>query len=160
MKQLALVALLLAGCRHSAAVVHAPIANVGERIQRPAAPPCPAVFRGQARPATPLQCDYQPVYFALDSDQLNPLTQAQLEFLARCSMGALALEGHADERGTEEYNLQLSQRRADVVSRYLAALGARVAGSVGFGESRPVAAGHEELAWEQNRRVEVRVPGP
>jgi peptidoglycan-associated lipoprotein len=70
----------------------------------------------------------------------------------------ITLEGHADERGTEEYNLQLSNRRAEAVKRYLTTLGVR-AGSLettGYGEARPAENGSNESAWAANRRVEFR----
>ena len=150
MKRIALVALLLSGCRHSAAVTT--ISVIGETVYRQPAP------QRQPRPRadTPVRCALQPVFFAFDSDQLNPLTQAQLVAISRCAFSPLALTGHADERGTEEYNLLLSQRRADVVGRYLSILGAKVTSSVGYGETRPVALGHGERAWARNRRVELQ----
>ena len=70
------------------------------------------------------------------------------------------LEGHADERGTEEYNLQLSNRRAASVRKYLADLGvgAGQLDTVGYGKNRPVSEGHDEAAWAANRRVELNRP--
>ena len=75
------------------------------------------------------------------------------------SSGAVAvIEGHADERGSEEYNLALGERRAESVRRYLSALG--VADSqmriVSYGESKPAVMGHDESAWSLNRRAEFR----
>ena len=67
------------------------------------------------------------------------------------------MEGHADERGTREYNLALGERRADAVRRVLLANG--VAASqikvVSYGEERPAALGHNEDAWALNRRAEL-----
>ena len=69
----------------------------------------------------------------------------------------ITLEGHADERGTREYNLALGERRAKAVSSMMEALG--VASSriqtVSLGEERPVALAHDEEAWQLNRRVEI-----
>ena len=70
----------------------------------------------------------------------------------------VVIEGHADERGSEEYNLALGERRAEAVRRYLEALG--VAESqlriVSYGESKPAALGSDEAAWRLNRRAEFR----
>jgi peptidoglycan-associated lipoprotein len=68
------------------------------------------------------------------------------------------IEGHADERGTEEFNMVLSQKRSASVRKYLVDLG--VAGgsldTVGYGENKPVSSGHTEEAWALNRRVEFK----
>ena len=70
---------------------------------------------------------------------------------------SLSLEGHADERGTEEYNLQLSNRRAASVKRYLATLGVNPnsMNTIGYGKNRPAVHGSNESAWAANRRVEL-----
>jgi peptidoglycan-associated lipoprotein len=67
------------------------------------------------------------------------------------------LEGHADERGTREYNLALGERRAKAVSSYLIAQGAarRQIEVISYGEEKPDNNGHSESAWAENRRVEV-----
>jgi peptidoglycan-associated lipoprotein len=71
----------------------------------------------------------------------------------------IVIEGHCDERGSEEYNLALGERRANSVKQYLANLG--IAGgtldTVSFGESKPTVQGHDESAWKWNRRAEFRV---
>ncbi len=69
----------------------------------------------------------------------------------------ITLEGHADERGTREYNLGLGERRGNAVSGALQANGG-AAGQlsvVSYGEERPAAEGHDESAWSKNRRVEI-----
>lgn len=73
--------------------------------------------------------------------------------------GTVTLEGHCDERGSEEYNLALGERRATAAKRYLVDLGvpsSRVQ-TVSFGETSPAVQGHDESAWQWNRRVEFRV---
>jgi len=68
---------------------------------------------------------------------------------------SLNVEGHADERGTEEYNLQLSNRRAASVQRYLNTLGVSSGlNTIGYGKNRPAVRGSNEEAWAANRRVE------
>ena len=67
----------------------------------------------------------------------------------------VTIEGHADERGTTEYNLALGERRATAVKSYLVALGvdpARVL-TISYGEERPADPGHDEEAYAQNRRA-------
>ncbi|HIG36721.1 MAG TPA: peptidoglycan-associated lipoprotein, partial [Oceanospirillaceae bacterium] len=70
----------------------------------------------------------------------------------------IVLEGHADERGTREYNIALGERRGNAVSRYLVVQGVSVDAIevVSFGEERPVNAGHDSASWAENRRVEIR----
>lgn len=101
------------------------------------------------------------VYFSFDSTSLTEKSREELRVIAdRMNLDAsmtVRLEGHADERGTTQYNLALSDRRASAVASYLFDLGvANVRMTrVGFGEERPMAAGHDEAAWEMNRRVDV-----
>lgn len=67
------------------------------------------------------------------------------------------VEGHADERGTREYNLALGERRANAVRAYLVAQGASRSQVevISYGEEKPATSGHSESAWAQNRRVEI-----
>jgi peptidoglycan-associated lipoprotein len=107
------------------------------------------------------ECSYDPIRFDFNEATLTPDARAKLDRLADClkrQNARVGLEGHADERGTEEYNLQLSNRRAEAVKRYLVTLG--VPGqrlqTIGYGETRPAVDGHSEDAWSANRRVEFR----
>jgi peptidoglycan-associated lipoprotein len=101
----------------------------------------------------------RPVFFDYDSAELTRESRTTLEENARWFRkypGAdLTVEGHCDERGTEEYNLALGDRRAQTASDYLVQLGipsSRLE-TVSFGEERPFAPGHNEAAWSQNRRA-------
>jgi len=71
--------------------------------------------------------------------------------------GKTVVAGHADERGSEEYNLALGQRRAERVMKYLEGLGVPRNSMVArtYGESMPAVRGHDESAWRWNRRAEV-----
>lgn len=98
------------------------------------------------------------VLFALDSHSLNGSAQAtlqkQAQWLAHFGNVSIVVEGHADERGTREYNLALGDRRANSVRDYLVSLGVspnRVA-TVSYGKERPVADCSAESCWSQNRR--------
>lgn len=98
------------------------------------------------------------VFFDFDKFDLKPDAQATLKkqaaWLQKYPNVAVTVEGHADERGTREYNLALGERRANSVKDYLSALGVartRVK-TISYGKERPVALGHDEAAWAQNRR--------
>ncbi len=101
------------------------------------------------------------VYFEYDSSLLTPDAQAIVEAHANYLMSnqgvGLVLEGHADERGTREYNLALGEDRAKSVVKFMQAMGVQVGSlrNISYGEERPVALGHDESAWGLNRRVEI-----
>lgn len=106
-------------------------------------------------------CSYEPIRFEFNEASLTADARSTLDRIADClkrESARITLEGHADERGTEEYNLQLSNRRAEAVKRYLVTLGVsgRNLETVGFGETRPAETGSSEDAWAANRRVEFR----
>lgn len=84
------------------------------------------------------------VHFDFDSTELS-------------AAGRARLEGHADERGTQEYNVALGERRARTVSVYLQSLGVAAdrLDLISYGETKPVAEGEDESAWAENRRVEI-----
>jgi len=101
-------------------------------------------------------------YFDFDNttikaDSKNSLI-AHSQYLAANSSARVVLEGHADERGTVEYNLALAERRALSVSRFLQANGAASSQieTVSFGEERPALMGHNNDSWSKNRRVEIK----
>ncbi len=105
------------------------------------------------------------IYFEYDKDTVQPeyaaLVQAHASYLASNRSRKIRLEGHADERGSREYNMALGQRRADAVRKASAALGVsndRME-TVSFGEDKPKSTGHDEAAWAQNRRVEIVYDG-
>jgi peptidoglycan-associated lipoprotein len=109
----------------------------------------------------PPECTFEAVRFGFNEYTLAPDVQTALGKAAECiKKGKLlfTLEGHADERGTDEYNMQLSQKRAASVRKYLVDLG--VAGgaldTVGYGEAKPARQGTGEDVWAANRRVEFK----
>ena len=113
------------------------------------------------KPQQTAQCDWSPVHFDFNESTLTQDARSHLDGLVDCvknASGKVVLEGNADERGTEEYNLQLSQRRAESVKKYLEDLGvpASKLGTVGYGANRPAVQGHNEEAWAANRRVDFR----
>ena len=100
-------------------------------------------------------------YFEFDSSELSGdgrrLAEAWAAYLAANASAKVRLEGHCDERGTREYNVGLGERRANAVRQLLTSRGAsaRQLSVTSYGEERPVSAGHDEAAWQQNRRVEI-----
>ena len=106
------------------------------------------------------------VFFEEDSSDLTPKAQATLDrqvtWLRRYDRGPFTIEGHADERGTREYNFALGQRRAAATREYMVARGipsARVR-TLSYGKERPVAVCNDISCWSQNRRaVTAIVPG-
>ena len=100
------------------------------------------------------------IYFDFDKSELKPAAQETLTkkaaWLRANPNYNVNIEGHCDERGTNEYNLALGERRADAASKFLIALGVsrdRIT-TVSYGEERPADTGHNESAWAKNRRDE------
>lgn len=98
------------------------------------------------------------VFFAYNQSDLSAEARATLDrqaaWLKKYSSTSVTVEGHADERGTREYNLALGERRATAVKNYLVADGISAARlkTVSYGKERPAVIGSNEAAWAQNRR--------
>ena len=101
------------------------------------------------------------IYFEFDSSEVLPqyrsVIEAHAKYLASNPGTNITLEGHADERGSREYNLALGERRANAVKSQMTLLGAgdNQIKVVSYGEERPAVEGHDEAAWSKNRRVEI-----
>lgn len=101
------------------------------------------------------------VYFDYDDfsikSQYNSVVENHGRYLQGNSTLTIRVEGNADERGGAEYNLSLGQKRAESVVRALKIYGVKDSQveAVSYGEERPVAPGHDEAAWDQNRRADV-----
>jgi peptidoglycan-associated lipoprotein len=99
------------------------------------------------------------VFFVVDSSELTPQARStldkQAQWLQTYNRYSFTIEGHADERGTREYNLALGARRAQIVRDYLAARGvdANRMRTISYGKERPVAVCNEESCHSQNRRA-------
>ena len=105
------------------------------------------------------------VFFAVDKSNLSSEARAMLEkqvaWLKRYGNVNVNIEGHADERGTREYNLGLGERRANSAKDLLVAMGIspnRIK-TISYGKERPAALGHSEASWRQNRRAVTVVAG-
>ncbi len=101
------------------------------------------------------------IYFDFDRSKVKPefndVITAHATYLANNPGAMVKLEGHADERGSREYNIGLGERRGNSVARHLGLQGAsrNQLEVVSFGEERPIAIGHDDAAWSLNRRVEI-----
>jgi peptidoglycan-associated lipoprotein len=127
-----------------------------------AAQAAPAPGPAQAATPEPVRCQLQRVSFDFNDAGLRGDARDTLAKNADClkQMNArkVTIEGHCDERGTNEYNQHLGQRRAESVRRYLVNLGVQEGSLdvVSFGEEKPVCGESTETCWSQNRRAELR----
>jgi len=143
-----------------------------EAQPRPAAPPPPP----PAPAPTPLpgpsisqqafqEFQNQDIYFDFDKYDLRTDARTTLDrkasFLNQNSSIRVQVEGHCDERGTNEYNMALGERRANAAKQYLttAGISAGRLSTISYGEERPLDPGHTEAAWARNRRAHFVVTG-
>jgi len=105
------------------------------------------------------------VFFDYDSnavkDEYRGLVQAHSRYLGDKRDSKIRIEGNCDERGSREYNLALGQRRAESVKKMMNVLGVsdgRIE-TISFGEEKPMSPGHDEQAWSQNRRADIKYAG-
>ncbi len=171
--------LMMAGACHKAAPVArptppppAPFPNAPATAVPPAPAPVPEpppVPMEPAVTADPLSTSaideinrnspLKPAFFALDSDELDDAARGVLnedaQVLKKYGTWLVTIEGHADERGSAEYNLALGERRALAAKNYLVSLG--IGGdrlrTVSYGKEFPFDPGHDEAAWKENRRA-------
>lgn len=131
----------------------------GEDMAKPAEP-AEAGFTGNPLDDPNSLLAKRVIYFDFDKSDIKgdfrDVIQAHAEYLANNSDVSVTLEGHADERGTREYNIALGERRANAVKSMLTLQGAAASQIrvVSYGEERPAALGHDEDAWALNRRAE------
>jgi peptidoglycan-associated lipoprotein len=108
------------------------------------------------------ECTNVRVHFPFNSDEIDAADKPQLDRSARCLKADTTLhvtiEGNADERGTEEYNMALGDRRARSVAGYLQSLGAsqQQVATVSFGKENPECQEHDEACWAKNRRASLK----
>ncbi len=102
------------------------------------------------------------VYYPFDvsavQDADKPVIAAHAKYLSEHPDRKVRVEGNADERGSNEYNLALGQRRADGVKKMLVLGGAKASQieTVSYGEEKPKGTGHDEASWSQNRRSDIK----
>ncbi len=108
------------------------------------------------------ECTNVRVHFPFNSDEIDTNDKPSLDRSARCLKADhslhVTIEGNADERGTEEYNMALGDRRANAVARYLESLGASQAQlkTVSYGKENPECQEHDEACWARNRRAALK----
>ncbi|MBT8446951.1 MAG: peptidoglycan-associated lipoprotein Pal [Gammaproteobacteria bacterium] len=161
----ALAVLLLSGCPRPPAVQPEPPAatEVPERdsgvTTGTVAEPMQPALDPFEDPANPLS--RRVIYFDFDQSTIRPefvdIVNAHGRYLARNKGDTVRLEGHADERGSREYNIGLGERRAQAVRRMLKlqGVGDSQITTISYGEERPADEGHNEAAWAKNRRVVI-----
>jgi peptidoglycan-associated lipoprotein len=110
-----------------------------------------------------MMANFERVFFELDahtlSDEAKAALQANVEIMQGKTDIKVEVQGHADERGTTDYNLALGQKRAESVRSYMMGMGigADRIQSISFGEERPMVEGSGEGAWSKNRRAEFTI---
>jgi len=142
-----------------------------EAQPRPAAPPPPPPPAPAPPPGPSIsqqafqEFQNQDVFFDYDQYDLRTDAKATLDrkatFLNQNSSVRSQIEGHCDERGTNEYNLALGERRANAAKQYLTTAGVNAArlSTISYGEERPLDPGRNEAAWARNRRAHFVITG-
>lgn len=148
----------VAGCAGNSEPVEEAAPETGSEFRdaTPAPPPQPVV---EDTTISAANISIAPVYFDLDESVIKPEFESILQSAAdalRESGASVTIEGNCDERGSEEYNLALGERRASAVRSYLYNLGVPRGQMtiVSYGEARPAVNGTGETAWQLNRRAE------
>jgi len=105
--------------------------------------------------------NYKVLFFRYNSSAIDErsriIATRHAQHLGSNGGARVNLEGHADERGTRDFNLALGERRAQTVAQLMSTAGARsTIETISYGEERPVDAAHTEAAWQSNRRVEIK----
>jgi len=155
----------LTGCSGKKKIVAQPKQTVKAPEQKPAPAPqvqAPQKVEQKAKEADEVPRDLRmaTIYFDFDKSEIRSDQRSSIinngQLLSRYKKVKILVEGHCDERGTNEYNLALGQRRADAVKAFLVDYGidsSRIS-TMSYGEERPVDTGHNETAWAKNRRSE------
>jgi peptidoglycan-associated lipoprotein len=167
------LASLLAACGSQEVKKDVPVADRSTGTQQPAPTGTTSTTTPTQQPniaANPLTdpanvLSKRSVYFDFDSnavrDDFRPIVQAHSKYMVDKKDTKIRIEGNCDERGSREYNLALGQRRAEAVKKTMTVLGvaeSRIE-TVSFGEEKPANPGHDEAAWAQNRRADIKYAG-
>ncbi len=168
-----------AGCRKKVTPVTPPdIAPTIEATPAPQSSPAPEAAPAPAPEQDPFAGDLESVaayaraqgllgdvYFDYDQAELSPATRDRLAANAKFFQDhrelQVTIEGHCDERGTNEYNLALGERRANSVKQYLGSLAVAAdrLRTISYGEERPFCSDNEESCWHENRRAHFVLSG-
>lgn len=168
------IAALAAGCASKETRTDAPVTDRSAGVSQPS-PTTPPASTTRPAPQTPVAgnplrdpsniLSKRSVFFDYDSnvvkDQYKDLVQAHSRYMGDKRDSKIRIEGNCDERGSREYNLALGQRRAESVKKMMTVLGVsdgRIE-TISYGEEKPMAQGHDESAWSQNRRADIKYAG-
>ena len=148
------------------------VACASEKPKEPEAAPAPVVETPAPAPAPAVAVDplndptsilaKRSVYFPFDVSAVQaddkPIVEAHGKYLSEHPDRKVRVEGNCDERGSNEYNLALGQRRAESVKKMLELGGAKASQieTVSYGEEKPVCTEHDEACWKQNRRSDIK----
>jgi peptidoglycan-associated lipoprotein len=160
----AVAALALGGCAHQqeTKVDEAPPPAQVVQPAKPAPAPEAEAAPSQANQDLESLLRGTVIHFDFNEDLLTPESRDRLtkisEVMREHKDAHIKISGNCDERGTEEYNIALGQRRADVARKYLVSLGVtpRQLDTVSYGKEKPANPGHDETAWAANRRDEFQ----
>jgi peptidoglycan-associated lipoprotein len=175
MKHVALylaIAAIAAGCASKETKTDAPVTDRSAGVSRPApatggtTTPAPqtAVAGNPLRDPSNI-LSKRSVFFEYDSnsvkDEYKGMVQAHSRYMGDKRDSKIRIEGNCDERGSREYNLALGQRRAESVKKMMTVLGVQDGRieTISYGEEKPMAPGHDEQAWSQNRRADIKYAG-
>ena len=144
----------LAGCSSTSDVIEEPPAQQATPETTAAQEP----VQTEATPEVELASTF---YFDVDDATINPSAVPIIKEHAeriKTNSQTVTIEGHADERGTDTYNQDLGQRRAEAVKELLVSMGVseNKIETVSYGEKSPLALGSNEISWQKNRRVELK----
>jgi peptidoglycan-associated lipoprotein len=160
----AAITLALSACGSSVPLKEEPV--IGKGGDNRPEPPRPCCVNPDGPKTDPLNepggiLSKRSIYFDYDGytvkEEFRPLLEAHARYLIGQKSRALQLTGHADERGSREYNLAIGAKRADAVRRVLEMFGVHESRleSVSYGEEKPKALGSDEASWAENRRVDL-----
>jgi len=175
MKQVALylaIAAIAAGCASKETKTEAPVTD-----RTASAPSSSTAPRASTTPAPQTAVSGNPlrdpnnilskrsVFFDYDSnsvkDEYRNVVQAHSRYMSDKRDSRIRIEGNCDERGSREYNLALGQKRAESVKKMMTVQGVQDGRieTVSYGEEKPMSPGHDEQAWSQNRRADIKYAG-
>lgn len=150
---------LLSACSKKDVVSDEPVINPSDLDTAGSADTSGGAMTGNAGDAGLGSSELTTVYFAYDSYSLTSEARNALknnaDWLKQNASARVQIEGHCDERGTNEYNMALGDRRANAVRNYLSRMGVESSRMdvISYGEERPSDSGHDEGAWSRNRRA-------
>ena len=175
MKNVALylaIAAIAAGCASKETKTDAPVTDRSAGVSQPSRSASSSTTPSQqpSIAGNPLRdpsniLSKRSVFFDYDSnavkDEYRGLVQAHSRYLGDKRDSRVRIEGNCDERGSREYNLALGQRRAESVKKMMTVLGVQDGRieTISYGEEKPMSAGHDEQAWSQNRRADIKYAG-